>query len=275
MLMSQGAVRSAVALDELPGDLRDTLRDEFGVADEDDPVVTFLGASNVLVAGPADAAGAARGGPPLAPTAVLARPGDREAAPTVDGGSDGVADLGALPDGTAEIARVGDVTIVTEGAHVELVGFHEASSPDALALEPIGPLATVSADGSEEGGPVIALPTRHRGTDPTSAVDIAVRPGAEVVAPLSGEVIDVSEFALYGRTTDVTVRIRPDDDPDLIVSVVHVVDPLVAAGDRIEAGSTPLAAEARQLPFDSQIDRFTTAHRGQPAPHVHIEAHRA
>lgn len=95
MLLSQGAVRSAVALDGLPSDLRDTLRDELGVTADDDPVVTFLGASNVLLAGPAEAAGASRGGPPLAPTAVMARPGPARAAPPAEGGADEASDLGA------------------------------------------------------------------------------------------------------------------------------------------------------------------------------------
>jgi hypothetical protein len=45
----------------------------------------------------------------------------------------------------------------------------------------------------------------------------------------------------------------------------------VAVGDRVEAVATTIAAGARQLPFDSQVDRVTAAHRGAPAPHVHVE----
>lgn len=71
------------------------------------------------------------------------------------------------------------------------------------------------------------------------------------------------------------IRIRPEADPDVVVSVVHVADPSIGEGDRVTAGATAIAGEARQLPFDSQIDRFTTAHRGQAAPHIHVELRHA
>lgn len=173
---------------------------------------------------------------------------------------------GALPDGPAEVARYGDVRLVTEGSSVELVGFHESSSPGALTL--------ATPDLADEG-PVIQLPTRNRPNSPTSAVDVAMTPGDPVPAPVDGEVIEVGDYRLYGSTVDTSVRIRPDADPGIVVTVVHVAGPTVAVGDRVAAGTTPIAQEARQLPFDSQIDRFTAAYRGQAAPHIHVELRHA
>lgn len=203
---------------------------------------------------------------PLPPDdVVVAEP---VAAPAVEDG-EAVAEeapAGALPDGPAEVARYGDVRLITEGSSVELVGFHEASSPAAL---------TLGTPELTDEGPVIALPTRGRPNSPTSAVDVAMTPGAPVPAPVDGEVIAVGDYHLYGSTVDTSVRIRPDADPDIVVTVVHVEGPKVAIGDRVAAGTTPIAAEARQLPFDSQIDRFTAAHRGEPAPHIHLELRHA
>lgn len=169
---------------------------------------------------------------------------------------------GALPDGPAEFARYGDVRLVAEGSSVELVAFHESSNVGALTLS-----TPVLAD----EGPVIALPTRNRPGSPTSAVDVAMAPGQPVMAPVDGEVLSVGDYALYGSTPDTIIQIRPDADPDVVVTVVHVAEPSIAAGDRVTAGATAIAGEARQLPFDSQIDRFTTAYRGAAAPHIHVE----
>lgn len=185
------------------------------------------------------------------------------------------ADLGALPDGVAELARHGDIVIVAEGAHVELVGFHESSSPAALELTSVHPIVSahpqVAADVPDDDRPVVVLPPRHRAGGPTSAIDLAVAPGSPVAAPISGEVVQVADYALYGSTRDLLVQIRSDEDPDVVAHVHHLVGAQVAVGDRVEAGVTHLAEEARALPFESQVDRYTTAHRGEATPHVHIE----
>lgn len=235
---------------------------------------------------PADVRAAVQADPSLAPyllpehtPSYAASPGAGEVASPLGVGNDlpraagpapheEVADLGALPDGPIELATAGDVAIVAEGSRVELVGFHESSSGSAIDMQPAAHDGTVHEDA------IIDLPTRHRAGSPTSAIDVAVAPGADVIAPVTGEVVAVSTYALYGSTEDVVVEIRPDADPSITVSITHVVDPSVAAGDRVEAGVTAIAAEGRQLPFDSQIDRFTTAHRGQAAPHLHIEMRR-
>jgi murein DD-endopeptidase MepM/ murein hydrolase activator NlpD len=188
------------------------------------------------------------------------------------------ANPGALPNGPVELATHGAVRIITEGSRVELVSFHESSSSEALPFESshavISANPAIESDAPDEDAPVIVLPTRQRPGAPTSAIDLAMTPGEQVVAPISGEVVAVDDFSLYGRTPDVIVKIRSSEDPSVILRALHLVDPLVEVGDTVEAGFTPIAAEARQLPFESQMDRFTAAHRGQAAPHVHFEIHR-
>jgi biotin carboxyl carrier protein len=193
-----------------------------------------------------------------APVASQVTPGDRS--PELG--------AGALPDGVVELARFGEVLVAAEGSRVELVGFHESSAAQALTFEPAEGLVS-------DDGPVMVLPTRHRAGGPTSAIDLAVTPGEEVVAPISGEVVEVAEFALYGRTSDLLVSIRSVEDPTVVATVMHLVEARVAVGDHVEAGVTPIAGEARQLPFASQIDRFAAAHRGSAAPHVHLELRHA
>lgn len=184
-------------------------------------------------------------------------------------------DLGALPDGVVELARYADVVVAAEGADVELVGFHESSTATALELTSVHPVVSshpsVPGGVSDDDGPVVVLPPRHRAGGPTSAIDLSVTAGSTVVAPISGEVVQVADYALYGATRDLLVQIRSDEDPSIVAHVHHLVGAQVQVGDSVEAGRTPLAEEARILPFESQVDRFTVAHRGEASPHVHIE----
>jgi hypothetical protein len=200
--------------------------------------------------------------------AVAARGTAADEATDDVGAVDDAAGTGALPDGVVELARVGRIVVAAEGSRVELVGFHESAASHALPFEPNPTLVG-------DDGPVMILPTRHRAGGPTSAIDLAVAPGEEVVAPISGEVVEVADFSLYGRTSDLLVSIRSDEDPSVVATAMHLVDARVAVGDRVEAGVTPIAGEARQLPFASQIDRFALAHRGTAGPHVHLELRHA
>lgn len=262
VLTSPQLLRSDAALASTRADLPSTRAGEvLGAAEELLPGPTLLGVAPFETP---------RSGP-VAPTAVPRVPIATDVTTVELGGDQGGDRTGALPDGIVTLARAGAVTVATEGSTVELVGFHESSDPAAIPMTSTEP--HVAPDAGE--GPVVLLPTRGRAGAPTSAVDIAVRPGQAVMAPVTGEVVEVASFALYGSTRDLLVRIRSAEDPDVVVTAMHLEGAAVEVGDTVEAGVTPIADEARQLPFDSQIDRFTAAFRGEPAPHVHVELQHA
>jgi murein DD-endopeptidase MepM/ murein hydrolase activator NlpD len=234
----------------------------------------------------ADAVDDDTGGPPgtararrqtVAPVATVRPPSDlgQSAVPVAATGDTDADDADDAADVT-EVARLGDVRVVTEDATTELVGFHENNDVAALDLEPATDLHEPEPDGADAEAEVpIQLPTRGRAGGPTSAVDVAVTTGEPVASPLSGEVVEVADFALYGSTRDLLVRIRSDEDPSVVATVFHLDGARVAVGDHVEAGATVIADEARQLPFESQIDRFTAAVHGDAAPHYHLEFHHA
>ncbi len=151
-------------------------------------------------------------------------------------------------------ATVGAVALLPPSHHVRLVGFHQAASGRADELAP------TARPGMR------TLPSRGRGTGRHTAADVAVAPGTTVVAPVTGRVVTVEHYALYGRYDDLRLTIVPSSDPGRVVTVLHVVGARVAVGDEVVAGETPIAAEAHQLPFTSQIDEW--AGHG---PHVHVE----
>lgn len=163
-----------------------------------------------------------------------------------------VYNVGPLP-----MAVAGPVTLVLPVAEIETIGYHEAGHPGSLAMTPLS-----------NGVEMFVLGTRNRGTDPRSAADIVVPTGVTVVAPATGTVVSARDYALYCQHNDALVYIEPDGLPGWQVRVFHVDGITVAPGTRVIAGETPIAASARLLPFESQVDEFTA----EPSwPHVHVE----
>jgi murein DD-endopeptidase MepM/ murein hydrolase activator NlpD len=155
-------------------------------------------------------------------------------------------------------ADAGGLVLHHPSALIERIGLHESNHDGAQVLAP-RPSAVAP----------VQLETRDRGTAAGTAADIVVQPGTEVRAPVTGTVVRSGEYVLYCRHTDEYLVIEPDDRPGWEVKLLHVSGLLVARGGRVEAGVTPVAAQARQLPFESQVDELRTV---DPAwPHVHLE----
>ncbi|MBW3664068.1 MAG: M23 family metallopeptidase [Actinobacteria bacterium] len=151
------------------------------------------------------------------------------------------------------------------------IGFHEAGG-NHPALVPVGRIlrnenpATTGRTASRPFPDVRVLPGRGRGGPATGAVDVALPPGTDVRAPVTGTIAAVSPYALYGGTiTDILVEIEPEGRPDVRVVMYHLEDVQVAVGDAVTAGDTVIAGGARTLAVQNQIDRYATS---CPCPHV-------
>jgi hypothetical protein len=96
-------------------------------------------------------------------------------------------------------------------------------------------------------------------------VDIAVKPVAELTAPVTGRVVRARRYRLYGSYRDWRVEIAPDGFPDLRVVMIHLTNVKVRRGDEVSA-TLSVIGHARKLPFRSQVDDY-----GGGDPHVHIE----
>jgi murein DD-endopeptidase MepM/ murein hydrolase activator NlpD len=179
------------------------------------------------------------------------------------------------PSSTPKVfATVDGVELVEPHPDLDEIGFHEGST-QGLSLSPRGRAVgndsgfDTPADG--DGPEYRVMSSRGRSATPTSAVDLAMRHQLPVHAPVTGTVVSVSPYNLYGQTADVLVEIVPDGRSDLKIQVFHIEDVVVEVGERVVAGVTTIAAHTRQLPFGSQIDK----HVGHAGPHVHIQAVRA
>lgn len=223
-------------------------------------------------------AGAASGGRDTDPAqARAAGSSDTEA----DGGAGGhtdTADGQVAQPSTRPFARVDDVVVLLPAEAPVVVGYHEASSPDALELTPVGRLVsnhnTTKFDpppDDETGSDYLVLSSRGRPNPATSSVDIVVRDETPVLSPVTGTISDVRSYYLYGEYLDHRVEVTPDEAPHLRVVLVHLDAVGVATGDRVVGGQTPLAASGMRFPFASQIDRETEPERW---PHIHLEVKR-
>jgi hypothetical protein len=176
---------------------------------------------------------------------------------------------------TPVLARFEDLELHLLAPSPVVVGYHEAATTAAFGLEPVGALTedhnttrTDLPDDVAGGTPYLVLSSRGRAAAPTSALDIVLEPDVPVLAPVSGTVVDVRGFLLYGAHVDLRVEIVPDGRPDLRLVLIHLDEVTVEIGDRVVGGVTPLAGTARTFPFGSHIDRETEPDR---FPHVHLE----
>jgi biotin carboxyl carrier protein len=183
----------------------------------------------------------------------------------------------ALPARPEVFATVDGEELVIPGS-ARKVGFHESGDERALELEPVGRLdvnlnpdrVTLPAVSGDSDSEYMVLPTRNRAGGGTTAVDVSMTHGEQVVSPVAGTVTAVSDYSLYGTTPDTIVEVQPAGAPHLVVRMMHLEDVQVEVGDVVVDGATPIADTALQLPFASQIDRHAGTH-----PHVHIEVHRS
>lgn len=176
---------------------------------------------------------------------------------------------------TALLARVGGLRIHQVTAAPVYVGFHEAANPRALPLRPFGRMLTnrnrtrhKPTGDTVAGWPYAVMHSRGRPAHPTSAVDVVMRDGDPVRAPVSGEVVGVRSILVEGRHPDLRIEIRPDGAPELRVVLIHVDGVRVRPGDPVVAGETRIADTARRFSFFSQVDELTAPERW---PHIHLE----
>lgn len=201
--------------------------------------------------------------------------------------------IAAQREPTPLLARYGSLYLRLPVAPdaVTQVAFHQASGDKAVHLEALVPDASVKqaaearavvpppakpAEDDEEAatiwdGSVIRLWRSNRRGAPDTAIDCGANPGTDVVAPLSGVVIAVRPYKLYGRYDDFEIHIRPDGSDDLDLVLIHVDDVSVKPGDRVEGGVTRIACVRK---MSDKTDLQLAAYTRNGGDHVHLQLNR-
>lgn len=168
------------------------------------------------------------------------------------------------------------------------LGFHQASGKLALHMISTLPDADSAAAAEHKGtgrvpftaqldeevpisGGVLRMWRSNRSGPPDSAVDIGAEPGTPVYSPVSGTVLLVRPYKLYGKHDDFEIHIQPDNCPDIDVVLIHVENPVISAGDRVVAGVTRLA-QVRRL--SDRVNHQLAYYSTTSGDHVHMQLNR-
>ncbi|MBW3665855.1 MAG: M23 family metallopeptidase [Actinobacteria bacterium] len=184
-----------------------------------------------------------------------------------------------FPEGPSRLfARHDGMHLFTPSADPVRIGFHEAAYRTAVGMIPLGRALANDNGGKYQLPPLtptdqqyLVLSSRGRPHHATSAVDIVMRPGEPVRSVVTGMVVEVKPYMLYGVHPDAMIRIRSVEDNGKIVTMLHVTGTRVHVGQQVLAGETIVADSATSFPFLSQIDYYLG---GEPHPHVHVEVKR-
>ena len=194
---------------------------------------------------------------------------------------------------TPLLAQCNGIDLHMPIAMADLTGilFHQASNDYALVATTQIPEAdydrveaerTMRINRDQEGAPdawadteALHLWRETDDTDMDTSIDVGAMAGTTVIAPVDGTVVLIRDYRLYDEMDDIEIHIQPDGRPDLDVVLIHTYEPLVKAGDHVEAGITPLS-HVRDIEAeltDVQLGFFTP--EGVGGNHTHVQVNDA
>lgn len=161
--------------------------------------------------------------------------------------------------------------------NVRGIGFHEAENKLAKRMNPIGVFvadetttsvtAAFKKHPTDPGAVRFLMYGRGRGSDPQSAMDIAVKNNVPILAPVNGVVSKIKEYYLYGKYFDYQIDITPDGCPDVRVVMIHVDKLKLVEGQRLKAGETVVGVVRNFGSLVTQINEYLPS----ISDHVHIQ----
>jgi hypothetical protein len=171
------------------------------------------------------------------------------------------------------------------------VAFHQAAGPDVLPMVSLLPDADPALADNKRGtgrmvperdpestepavltGEVIRMWRASRTGPPDDAADVGALAGAPVFAPVTGTVIEVKPYLLYGVHDDLEIHIQPTGWPEIDLVIIHVSDPTVKAGDLVTGGVTRIAS-VRLL--SDRVDHQLADYTPDAGDHIHMQLNRA
>lgn len=168
------------------------------------------------------------------------------------------------------------------------IGFHQASYPWALRMKsPLKDATNADARGKRgTGRETSTQPTgedavlvgqvirmwRSRPGKPDTAADVGAKPGSSVVSPVTGTVVKIKSYKLYGKWADYEMHIQPDGYDNIDIVMIHVADPEVKVGARVVAGVTTVA-HVRKM-SDKVTDQLAQYVK-DGGDHVHLQVNDA
>ena len=163
------------------------------------------------------------------------------------------------------------------------IGFHQASYAYALPMKTpmkdadltlahknrsTGRVASKQPTGNHfMTGEVIRM-WRARPGKPDTAADVGAEPGTTILSPVTGRIVNIKPYLLYGRYPDFEVHIAPEGTDGIDVVMIHVKDITAHVGMQGVGGVTPVG-KIRKFSdkFHDQLEEYTK----NGGDHVHIQ----
>jgi hypothetical protein len=173
-------------------------------------------------------------------------------------------------------ARFGDRNLLlpVSAAEATIIAYQPVSDTRAVALTPVGQRVNVNGlvrffRRLFSGTPSVRY-YQLPGADnaPTTSVLVGAQPDTPVTSPVSGVVVRVREYLLFGRYDDVQIDIRPEEMGGTLITILFISDPAVTPGTRVEAGKT-LLGKVRRCP--EEIGKILAAYTHDSGSHVHMQ----
>ncbi len=195
-----------------------------------------------------------------------------------------------IPDPTPIFARYRSLQIRLPVAVKDLteVGFHQAAYPYARHMST--PLTEAdnsdTKDARGTGRDASKQPTgadavlegkfirmwRARPGEPDTATDVGAPPGSDVFAPVSGTIVKIKKYKLYGKHDDYEIHIQPHGWPDIDLVMIHVTDLSAGVGDEVVGGVTRIAA-IRKL--SDKVHHQLRDYTDDGGDHTHLQINNA
>lgn len=159
------------------------------------------------------------------------------------------------------------------------IGYHESSHTRAYSLTPIGQCirndnawdVDVPLDSQAELPTYYIMESRGEYAAGTTVADIAMDPGTQVLAPVSGTVVKIESKVIYDEYQDLQIEVIPDGLPNVRVAFLHIDQIRIKVGEKITQGKTVMGIPRDWRPFfASELDDYVKP----PMPHVHIQVNR-
>jgi hypothetical protein len=176
-------------------------------------------------------------------------------------------------------ARLAENNLVLPVAaqYATIIAYEPTSDERALPLTPIGAQVNGGVLGRWLGrafsgrAPIryYVLPSSGRVVSETAAVDVGAAPGTPVCAPVSGQVVGVKSYQLYGKYDDVQIDIKPEGASEVLISILLVDEPQVQIGQTVEAGKTQLG-KVRDV--QGETGQLLAGYTHDSGGHVHLQA---
>jgi hypothetical protein len=186
------------------------------------------------------------------------------------------APVSATGEARPAFARFGNKPLLlpVAAADATIIAYQPVGDDSAIALTPIGQKVNVNAFvrffrnlfGGE--APVRYYQLEGEAGEPTTSVLVGAPPDSPVSSPISGVVVGVTPYKLFGKYDDYRIDIRPEETGGVTVTLLFIDNPVVSIGERVTAGKTQLGT-VRRCP--QEIGNTLAEYTHDTGSHIHLQ----